>query len=83
MLMLQTPIAEVILNEMINETRVIYVDERPHVPSKVRLWNGDSRGHWEGDTLVVETTNFDDRQVFQGFPCREPSPRRAVFACWT
>ena len=68
MLMLQTPIAVVILNEMINETRVIYVDERPHVPSKVRLWNGDSRGHWEGDTLVVETTNFDDRQVFQGFP---------------
>ncbi len=68
MLILQTPLAVVILNEMINETRVIHLDGRPHVPSRVRLWNGDSRGHWDGDTLVVETTNFDDRQVFRGFP---------------
>ena len=68
MLILQTPAAVVILNEMINETRVVHLDGRPHVTSTVRLWNGDPRGHWEGDTLVVETTNFDDRQVFRGFP---------------
>ena len=68
LLILQTPVTVVILNEMINETRVIYLDGRSNVPSNVRLWNGASRGHWEGDTLVVETTNFDDRQVFRGFP---------------
>ena len=68
LLILQTPVAVVILNEMINETRVIHLDGRPHVTSRIRLWNGDPRGHWEGDTLVVETTNFDDKQVFRGFP---------------
>ena len=67
MLILQTPDAVVMLNEMINETRVVHLDERPHVASGLRLWNGDSRGRWEGDTLVVETTNFDDKQVFRGF----------------
>ena len=68
LLVLQTPEAVVLLNEMINETRVIYLDDRPHVASAVRQWNGDSRGHWEDDTLVVETTNFDDKQIFRGFP---------------
>jgi len=67
MLILQTPGAVVILNEMINETRVISLDGRPHVASFIRQWNGDSRGRWEGDTLVVETTNFDAKQVFRGF----------------
>ena len=67
-LILQTPDAVVMLNEMINETRVVPLDGRPHVASGVRLWNGDSRGRWEGDTLVVETTNFSDQQVFRGFP---------------
>ncbi|MBI2149199.1 MAG: hypothetical protein HYU27_01160, partial [Acidobacteria bacterium] len=45
-------------NEMIHEVRVIPVDGRPHVSSNVRAWLGDSRGRWEGNTLVVETTNF-------------------------
>ena len=67
-LILQTPDAVVMLNEMINETRVVPLDGRPHVAAGVRLWNGDSRGRWEGDTLVVETTNFSDQQVFRGFP---------------
>ncbi len=67
-LILQTPDAVVMLNEMINETRVVPLDGRPHVAARVRLWNGDSRGRWEGDTLVVETTNFSDQQMFRGFP---------------
>jgi hypothetical protein len=50
-----------ILSEMIHETRIIPLDGRPALPSNVRQWLGDSRGHWEGDTLVVETTNFDYR----------------------
>ena len=65
-LLLQTPDSVVLLNEMINETRVVSLDGRPHVASGVRLWNGDSRGRWEGDTLVVETTNFSAKQVFRG-----------------
>ncbi len=44
--------------EMNHETRVIPLDGRPHLPPNIRQWTGDSRGHWEGDTLVVDTTNF-------------------------
>jgi len=44
--------------EMIHDTRIIPLDPRPHLPSNVQLWLGDSRGHWEGDTLVVDTTNY-------------------------
>jgi len=62
----QTADTVVILNEMIHDVRVIPMDGRPHVPGKIRQWLGDSRGHWEGDTLVVETTNFSDKTAFQG-----------------
>jgi len=48
-------------NEMVHTARVIPIDGRPHQPSQFRSWSGDSRGHWEGDTLVVETTNFNDK----------------------
>jgi hypothetical protein len=58
---LQTPGYVVILSEMIHEVRMIPVDGRPHLPQSVRQWNGDSRGHWEGDTLVVDTTNFNGK----------------------
>jgi hypothetical protein len=57
----QVPGYVVISYEMIHESRIIPLDGRPHVDSSVRLWNGDSRGHWEGDTLVVDTTNFNGK----------------------
>ena len=51
--------------EMIHETRVIPLDGRPHVGRNIQLDMGDARGHWEGDTLVVETTNFRERSVYR------------------
>lgn len=51
-------------SEMIHDVRIIPLDNRPHVDSNIPLWLGDSRGHWEGNTLVVETTNFNDRTNF-------------------
>jgi hypothetical protein len=57
----QAPGYVAIVNEMIHETRIVPLDGRPHVGPNVKLWLGDSRGHWEGDTLVVETTNLTDR----------------------
>ena len=54
----------VILTEMIHEARVIPLDGRPHAAAAIKQWSGDSRGRWEGDTLVVETTNFHDRGWF-------------------
>ena len=70
----QIPGYVVILYEMIHEARIIPLDGRPHLPSSVKLWNGDSRGHWEGNTLVVDTTNFTDKQMGNGGrkPVTEP-----------
>jgi hypothetical protein len=54
----------VIMSEMIHDARVIPIDgtiARAHAPAEVRSWDGDSRGHWEGDTLVVDTTNFNGK----------------------
>jgi hypothetical protein len=64
----QSPGFVVIAPEMIHSARVIPVDGRPHIGKNLRQWLGDSRGHWEGGTLVVETTNFrtDDGVIFQG-----------------
>jgi hypothetical protein len=60
----QTPGYVVIFSEMIHDTRVIPIDGRPHIPDRIRQWNGDSRGHWEGNTLVVDTTNFNGGGMF-------------------
>jgi hypothetical protein len=49
-----------ILQEMIHEVRIIPLDNRPHFDKNVHFWLGDSVGHWEGDTLVVDTTNYND-----------------------
>jgi len=58
MQLVQGPDYVVILNEMVHNARIIPLDGRPHLPENIRQWVGDSRGHWEGDTLVVDTTNF-------------------------
>jgi hypothetical protein len=57
----QTSNSVVVMTEMIHDARVIPLDGRPHGPSSVRQWMGDSRGHWEGDTLVVDTINYKPR----------------------
>jgi hypothetical protein len=58
---LQTSNSVVILTEMIHDARIIPLDGRPHLPAVFQGWLGDSRGHWEGDTLVVDTTNYKPR----------------------
>src|SRR5262245_11722528 len=62
----QAPGSVVILVEAMHDTRVISLDGRPHPGANIKQWTGDSRGWWEGKTLVVETTNFDSRRRFHG-----------------
>jgi hypothetical protein len=61
---IQTPAYIVIFTEMIHQARIVPMDGRPH--GNLRDWMGDSRGHWDGNTLVVDTTNFTDRTNFRG-----------------
>jgi len=63
---LQTPEYVVFFTEMVHEARIIPLDGRPHIPPNIRQWAGDSRGHWEGKTLVVDTTNFSPQSNFMG-----------------
>jgi len=65
----QSPGYAVIITESNYDARIVPLDRRPHPPSTVRTWLGDSQGHWERDTLIVETTNFNDKKPgtnFQG-----------------
>ena len=62
----QAPGYVVILTESMHDARVIPLDRRPHLGANIQQWLGDSRGWWEGRTLVVETTNFNDKRRFQG-----------------
>jgi hypothetical protein len=57
----QTKTHAVLMTEMIHDARIVPLDNRPHVDGAITPWSGDSRGHWDGDTLVVETTNFTDK----------------------
>ena len=68
-LILQVPGYVVILQEMINEARIIPLDERPHISNNIRQWMGDSRGRWDGDSLIVETTNYRDEIYTNSFNC--------------
>jgi hypothetical protein len=61
----QTKDTIVILVEMVHDARIIRMNQ-PHLPQTIRKWMGDSVGHWEGDTLVVDTTNFSDKTRFRG-----------------
>ena len=62
----QTPNYVMILVEMIHDVRIIPLDGRPQLPGEIRQWTGSYRGRWEGDTLVVETRNFNGKNPFQG-----------------
>jgi hypothetical protein len=61
----QTPDSIMILTEMVHDARIVRMNAQ-HLPKNIRLWMGDSVGHWEGDTLVVDTTNFTDKTRFHG-----------------
>jgi len=65
---LQAPGYVVIDYESMHDTRIIPLDGRPHLDKSVRQWDGDARGHWEGNTLVVDWTNFTDKQEWEGSP---------------
>jgi hypothetical protein len=62
----QTKDTVVILNEMVHDARVVRMNAKEHLPSNIRKWMGDSIGHWEGDTLVIDTTNFTNKTQFRG-----------------
>ncbi len=62
----QTPSYVMIMNEMAHDARIVPLDGRPHADAAIRAWNGDSRGWWEGDTLVIDTTNFSPKSDFMG-----------------
>ena len=64
--LVQTADHVLIVNEMVHETRIIPLDDRPRLPAAIPQWLGSSRGHWDGDTLVIETTNFRDDNAIAG-----------------
>jgi hypothetical protein len=64
--LLQTRDHVLIYNEMVHDVRIVPLDGRPHLPALVRAWQGDPRGRWEGDTLVIESTNFSHKTNVRG-----------------
>ena len=62
MQLFQTPTHVVIYTEMVHTARIVPLDSRPTLDEGVRLWSGDSRGYWDGDTLVIESTNFNAKR---------------------
>ena len=67
MQLFQTPDHVVLLTEMVHTVRVVPLDGRPALEDGLAQWSGDSRGHWEGDTLVVQTANFDGKRGWRGW----------------
>ena len=63
---IQTPSHLAFVSEAFHDARIIAIGDRPHLPDDIRQWNGDSRGRWEGDTLVVETKNFSPKSYYRG-----------------
>ena len=62
----QTEDHVVLLNEMVHDSRIVPLDNRSHLPPHMRQWHGDSRGYWDGDTLVVETINLTNKTSYRG-----------------
>jgi hypothetical protein len=62
----QTPGLVAIHSEMIHDTRLVPIGDQPHLQSTIRQWLGDSRATWNGDTLVIDTTNFTGKTAFRG-----------------
>ena len=62
----QGPGYVLLIQEMVHDARVVPLDGRPYLPTSIRQWMGDSRGRWEGNTLVVGTTNFTTKTNFRG-----------------
>ena len=65
MQLFQTPDHVAIVTEMVNTARIVPLDGRPTLPADMLQWSGESRGHWEDDTLVIETANFDPRRLWR------------------
>jgi hypothetical protein len=63
---MQAPGYVIFFMEAFHDARIFPLDGRPHLPAEIRSWNGDSRGRWEGKTLVVDTTNFSSKSSFMG-----------------
>lgn len=72
----QTSTHVVLFTEMIHDARIVPIDNRPHLPAELQKWTGDSRGYWQGDTLVVETTNFTDKTPTFQMPLDLNDPSR-------
>jgi hypothetical protein len=62
---IQSPDSVMLYIEMAHDVRIIPIDDRPHLPENVKLWHGDSRGYWDGETLVVRTKNFSPKTSFR------------------
>ena len=81
-MLFQTPDYIAVLHEMFHDVRIIPLDAHSHLSPGIRQLRGDSRGHWDGDTLVVETTNFDDQMLARQFE-PPPGPNRRLVERFT